>query len=1007
MKMPSNSDSEDKSIVKTSAAELSPSAGPPSSLRLNLGCGSDYLPGYINIDANPAVLADLHLNLLDIDTMFAPASVCEILLIHSLNYLNLWQAQDFFRKAASLLLPDGILIIETPNLLKAVDKIRACEGTDSAAYLEGVRALHAFDINQIKRREQFTPYAFSWSPWHLEHELSLSGFENIKILPPKTHSPWRDMRIEAQKTVSHNKVKPGRSLLILGDSMMGHATIQVRGASLVPSFIASGWAVEMLDYCKSTREQVISAAIQADIVYLLKISDLGMVQQLKKGNAKIVFDLTDALWMAYHQQRGWHDLDGILRIVDAIISDNQYVAQYGKQFTSDVYVVPCQTNVERFISQRAQLFQRKDLNKITLGWIGSQGTAGGLNRLRGCLEKLALRHPNLQLCIVGADQSAVPDIQAIPVTFIPTYDEDSMIREVLRFDIGLFPPSLDLEDYIVRGSLKAGIYMSAGVPPVCYNAGECADIIEDGITGMLAKEPDEWEEKLEKLISSPELRRQIGENAQKQMFETHTISILTDRYSAIFEEIIASSTTLLTPTATSPRRPRILLIADVPNWIFARHCTVLNKLLSDEFEFDLKLMGQPYEEGDYDLIYPLEFNLIPFDQIKTPAKYVTGIRSHISWTGYDFLLFAEALATKFQRVHCVSQRLTDMFRPFVPNLHYVTHGTDTSFFTPTTRVDQGAPGRIRIGWAGNRVCKTKGFEDIVVPLGNLPSVELIYCGYQDKNLDLEGMRQFYDSIDCYVCTSSVHHEGNNNSLMEAAAMERAIITTDNGTVPEYLRQSDSAIIVERELPNFIHAVCVLRDDPVKRGELGRQARIAVKRTFDWSAMAPKYAEFFWQALNHVGSWSPPHGIASKLVMPQSSTSMSTEASERDIESAKSQPLSRDQYIGLAMEFHQAGQLDQAEVIYRQILSDNKNDFAAIHMLGVVCYQRGDLAQAEQLLKRALAMNNVMPEVHYNLGNVFMLQSRNSEARACFTQALVLNKNFTLATQQLMVLNQTR
>ena len=459
-----------------------------------------------------------------------------------------------------------------------------------------------------------------------------------------------------------------------------------------------------------------------------------------------------------------------------------------------------------------------------------------------------------------------------------------------------------------------------------------------------------------------------------------------------------------------PNRPHILLIADVPNWIFARHCAVLSKLLSDEFDFDLKLMGQPYEEDDYDLIYPMEFILIPFDRIKTPAKYVTGIRSHISWSGYDFLLFAETLATKYQRVHCVSQRLTDIFRPFVPNLHYVTHGTDTSFFTPTTRVDQGPPGRIRIGWAGNRERnKIKGFEDFVAPLGNLPGVELIYCGYQDKNLDLEEMRRFYDSIDCYVCTSSI--EGNNNSLMEAAAMERAIITTDNGTVPEFLRQGESAIIVERELPNFIHAVCVLRDNPVKRGELGRQARIAVKRTFEWSDMAPKYAEFFRQALNHVESWSPPHGIVSKMVMPQSTSinsdpqvTIPIETSERNIEIAKSQPLSRDQYIGLAMQYHQAGQLEQAEIIYRQILSDNINDFAAIHMLGVVCYQRGDLVQAEQLLQRALALNNLMPEVHYNLGNVYVLQRRIIEAHDCFAQALVLNKDFTLASQQLMALN---
>lgn len=316
------------------------------------------------------------------------------------------------------------------------------------------------------------------------------------------------------------------------------------------------------------------------------------------------------------------------------------------------------------------------------------------------------------------------------------------------------------------------------------------------------------------------------------------------------------------------RKPRVMLMADVPNWIFARHCKVLSQLLGDEFDFDIKLQGQSYNENDYDLLYPLEWNLIPAAQIRTPAKYITGIRSHISWSGHDFLPFADFLATRFQRIHCVSSRLTGMFRPFVPNTHYVTHGTDTGFFTATTRADQSGAGCIRIGWAGNRVNKTKGFEDLVAPLAKLPGVELVFCGYQDKNLDLDGMRRFYNSIDCYVCSSSIHHEGNNNSLMEAAAMERAIITTDNGAVPEYLVHGENALIIERELPNFIRAVCELRDDPARRVEMGRRARAAVQRTFEWRDMARKYAELFWTALDAADGWKSPAGAVAKSVSPK-------------------------------------------------------------------------------------------------------------------------------------------
>ena len=127
----------------------------------------------------------------------------------------------------------------------------------------------------------------------------------------------------------------------------------------------------------------------------------------------------------------------------------------------------------------------------------------------------------------------------------------------------------------------------------------------------------------------------------------------------------------------SSHKPRILLIADCPNWIFHRHATILERFLSKEFEFSISFMGQPFEETKYDLIYPLEFNLIDLNRIEDPSKYVTGIRSHISYLvlgfgGKEIVRLASSLREKFQRVHVVSQRLFDVFEPLIPGLSVVS-----------------------------------------------------------------------------------------------------------------------------------------------------------------------------------------------------------------------------------------------------------------------------------------------------------------------------------------------
>jgi glycosyltransferase involved in cell wall biosynthesis/predicted Zn-dependent protease len=417
--------------------------------------------------------------------------------------------------------------------------------------------------------------------------------------------------------------------------------------------------------------------------------------------------------------------------------------------------------------------------------------------------------------------------------------------------------------------------------------------------------------------------------------------------------------------ATSPRtrrtfqgrKPRVMLMADVPNWIFARHCKVLTQFLSDEFDFDLKLQGQTYTESDYDLLYPLEWNLIPAPQIRTPAKYVTGIRSHLSWATQDFLPFCDFLAMRYQRIHCVSKRLQAMFAPFVPRSHHVTHGTDTGFFTPTTRADLSGAGRIRIGWAGNRINKTKGFEDYVAPLARLPGVELVFCGYQDKNLDLEGMRKFYDSIDAYVCSSSIHHEGNNNSLMEAGAMERALITTDNGAVPEYLVDGENALIIDRELPNFIRSVCRLRDDPALRVRLGQSARRAVQRTFEWRDMAEAYREFLWTALDHVGSWQPPAGHVARSVAPHGT--VPSPQPSAPLAAARPVTLPARAEVPPLFNARPADRspedpLARAEAAARSALANNPDGLNALALLAQVLFQRGQWLECAQICQRLLA-----------------------------------------------------
>jgi hypothetical protein len=291
-------------------------------------------------------------------------------------------------------------------------------------------------------------------------------------------------------------------------------------------------------------------------------------------------------------------------------------------------------------------------------------------------------------------------------------------------------------------------------------------------------------------------------------------------------------------------RPRILAIADVPGWIFERHARAFAEALADEFAFSVAFAGAPFAEGDYDLVYPLEWNLADPRRIENPAKWVTGIRSHLTWSELPFDAVCAHLSQRFGRVHVVSRRLEQIFRGRVRNLAYVTHGVDTRFFLPRTSVERRSP-LLRVGWAGNRRAAVKRFDQLIAPLAELPGVELQVCGYADRMLTREEMRAFYDSIDVFVCSSE--SEGNSNALLEAAAMARAIVTTDVGTVPEYLCDGQSALVVDRKREAFEAAIERLRD-PALRGRLGLAARAAVEQRFEAGARMQSFRAFFRDAL---------------------------------------------------------------------------------------------------------------------------------------------------------------
>jgi glycosyltransferase involved in cell wall biosynthesis len=339
-------------------------------------------------------------------------------------------------------------------------------------------------------------------------------------------------------------VNSRHSVLFVLDRKHGHATRVIRGLALRESLEARGWQVGYVDRVLTTEwlgrktyryseDEIVRLASSFEFVYLLKVPSVRLVRLLRqRTTAKVVFDLSDALWKPFFQRLGWDGLEWILANVDAVFCENSYIADHARPRNGVVAEVPSATHVEAFAEMRRTLPPRSH-DKITIGWVGSVGTVGALKAVLDPLEELFARHSELELRIVGCDKARLlPRFRRVRYTARGEYDQPDMLREVLRMDIGIFPPPFDEEDYELRGALKAMIYMSAAVPPVCQDAGECSRLIEDGVDGMLAATDGEWLEKMETLVVSPSLRLEMGRRALINVRREHSL----DRVSADLEQ---------------------------------------------------------------------------------------------------------------------------------------------------------------------------------------------------------------------------------------------------------------------------------------------------------------------------------------------------------------------------------------------------------------------------------------------------------------------------------------
>src|SRR3989344_9016096 len=101
-------------------------------------------------------------------------------------------------------------------------------------------------------------------------------------------------------------------------------------------------------------------------------------------------------------------------------------------------------------------------------------------------------------------------------------------------------------------------------------------------------------------------------------------------------------------------------------------------------------------------------------------------------------------------------------------------------------------------------------------------------------------------------------------------------------------------------------------------------------------------------------------------------------------------LNLNQALSLAVKYHQEGNLDKAEIIYREILDGDQNNAEALHLLGLIAHQKGKHEKAIIFINKAIEINPNSALFYSNLGMIYDVLGKEEESAVNFQKALEIN-----------------
>jgi glycosyltransferase involved in cell wall biosynthesis len=275
----------------------------------------------------------------------------------------------------------------------------------------------------------------------------------------------------------------------------------------------------------------------ADVVVLHQIKLSAIEARLIAAlSRRRVFDVDDAIYVRKPRRLGDPADDSLwrrrkfaatCRWVDVVAAGNDVLAAVARPAAHDIAILPTSIDTSAYRVTTASA-----ADPPTIAWIGSPENLIYLEMIRPALARLALRYPALRVRVICSQFPDWPEIHIDRIVWSSQTEAGSLAAA----HIGVMPLT---DDEWSRGkcAFKLLQYMAASLPCVASPVGANTEAVLDGVNGFHARSIDEWEQTLERLIVSADLRARCGANGLAHVGKRYALGAYQADYVALLTRL--------------------------------------------------------------------------------------------------------------------------------------------------------------------------------------------------------------------------------------------------------------------------------------------------------------------------------------------------------------------------------------------------------------------------------------------------------------------------------------